>query len=307
MALIDARQRRWIVAAAVLGTAATVGYVRSRPGAGRELTWSRGPGLWFGIAAATLMLFEVGLNVRKRLPTWRIGRAETWLKGHVWLGLLIVPLVCFHSAFRFQGTLALALSLLAFAVIVSGVYGLALQQFVPRLMSAWAPGETVYEQIPHVVGLLGLEAYETAAAVCGPIPEAAEERKESERIHSDPKMARRVAAYRPADAPAEGSEPLRRFYVEMVRPFLRGDGRRGPFADAAVAARTIEGLCRELPKSLHEAARDLADIAAERRDLAVQRRLHHWLHGWLFLHVPLTAALLVLLAAHVVVALRYSF
>jgi hypothetical protein len=53
--------------------------------------------------------------------------------------------------------------------------------------------------------------------------------------------------------------------------------------------------------------RDLAEIAAERRDLAIQRRLHHWLHGWLFVHVPLTAALLVLLAAHAVMALRYSF
>src|SRR5262249_54356306 len=296
MALIDARQRRWIGAAVVLGAAATVAYVRTRP-AGRELTGSSGPGLWFGIAAAALMLFEVGLNLRKRVPTWRIGRAETWLKGHIWLGLLIVPLVCFHSGFRFQGTLALALSVLAFTVIVSGVYRLALQQFVPRLMAAWAPGETVYEQIPHVIRLLGVEAYETTAAVCGPIPEAAEERKESERIHSNPKMARRVAAYRPADAPAEGSDPLRRFYRELVRPFLRGGRPPGPLADAAVAERTVEGLYRALPQPLHEAARDLADIAAERRDLAVQRRLHHWLHGWLLLHVPLTAALLVLLAA----------
>src|SRR5262249_1942114 len=259
-------------AAVLLGAAATVTYVAWRRGPGHELTGSSLPGLWFGIAAAALMLFEVALNLRKRVPTWRIGRAETWLKGHIWLGLLIVPLVCFHSGFRFQGTLALALSVLAFTVIVSGMYGLALQQFVPRLMAAWAPGETVYEQIPHVIRLLGVEAYETTAAVCGPIPEAAEERKESERIHSNPKMARRVAAYRPADAPAEGSDPLRRFYVEMVRPFLRGDGRHGPLADAAVAERTVEGLYRALPQPLHEAARDLADIAAERRDLAVQRR-----------------------------------
>jgi hypothetical protein len=307
MALIDARQRRWIVAAALLGVAATAGYVGSRRGAGHELTGSSLPGLWFGIAAAALMLFEVALNLRKRVPTWRIGRAETWLKGHIWLGLLIVPLVCFHSSFRFHGTLAVALSLLALAVVLSGIYGLALQQFVPRLMAAWAPGETIYEQIPHVVRLLGVEAYETAAAVCGPIAEAADEKQESERIHADPKLARRVAAYRPAEVPHEGSDPLRRFYLEMVRPFLRADGRRGPLADAATAERTVEGVCRGLPPSLHDVARDLSDIAAERRDLAVQRRLHHWLHGWLLLHVPLTAALLVLLLAHVVVALRYSY
>src|SRR5262249_18296536 len=105
MALIDARQRRWIGAAVILGAAATVAFLRTRL-AGRELTGSSGPGLWFGIAAAALMLFEVALNLRKRVPTWRIGRAETWFKGHIWLGLLIVPLVCFHSGFRFQGTLA---------------------------------------------------------------------------------------------------------------------------------------------------------------------------------------------------------
>ena len=315
MALIDTRQRRWIAAAAVLFVASTAAYVSIRTGSRPELAWWHrpglwfgiGPGLWFGIAAAGLMLFEVALNLRKRVPTWSIGRAETWLKGHIWLGLLIVPLVCFHSRFRFHGSLAVALSLLALAVIVSGVYGLVLQQFLPRLMTVWAPGETVYEQIPHVVELLAIEAYETAAAVCGVIPEAAEEKQRSERIHSDPKLARRVAAYRPAEMPAEGSGPLRQFYLDVVRPFLRGDGRHGTLADAAMAERTVEGVCRALPPALHEAARDLGDIAAERRDLAVQRRLHHWLQGWLLLHVPLTAAMLILLGVHVALAVYYTY
>src|SRR5262249_58083544 len=105
----------------------------------------------------------------------------------------------------------------------------------------------IYEQIRHVVRVLGIEAHETAAAVCGPIPEAAEERQESERIHSDPKLARRVAAYRPAEVPHEGGDPLRRFYLEMVRPFLRGDGRRGALPDAAPGAPPGGGRGRGAP------------------------------------------------------------
>src|SRR5262249_57961317 len=105
----------------------------------------------------------------------------------------------------------------------------------------------IYEQIRHVVRVLGIEAHETAAAVCGPIPEAAEERQESERIHSDPKLARRVAAYRPAEVPHEGGDPLRRFYPEMVSPLPRGDGRRGAPARPGRAGPHRGGLCPPPP------------------------------------------------------------
>jgi hypothetical protein len=49
----------------------------------------------------------------------------------------------------------------------------------------------------------------------------------------------------------------------------------------------------------------LEAICEERRELAQQKRLHHWLHGWLLVHVPLSLALLLLSAAHAVLALRY--
>jgi hypothetical protein len=276
-------------------------------GAANGPSGSSGPGLAFGVAAGALMLFAALLNLRKRVPTWRVGRAETWLAGHIWLGLLAVPLALFHSGFRFGGSLAVALMALFLVVVASGVVGLALQQFLPRLMTVQAPGETIYEQIPHVVEQLCVEAYEIAAAACGPIAEAGAERERSEAVQRDPRRARAVLARQPAVEAAEGSAPLRRFYLEGVRPFLLGDGRHGLLAAAGGAERVLQGVVRQLPPALHEVARDLAAIAAERRDLAVQARLHHWLHGWLLLHVPLSAALLVLLVAHAVMALRYSY
>jgi hypothetical protein len=33
--------------------------------------------------------------------------------------------------------------------------------------------------------------------------------------------------------------------------------------------------------------------------------VHHWLNGWLLVHVPLSVGLLVLSAFHAVIALRY--
>jgi hypothetical protein len=39
--------------------------------------------------------------------------------------------------------------------------------------------------------------------------------------------------------------------------------------------------------------------------LAVQKRLHLWLHTWLMVHVPISFALLVLTAVHAVLSLRY--
>src|SRR6185436_8175255 len=93
VALVDARHRRWIVATVVLTAAATAVYV---PYHRLALPGPRGSspvGLAFGVAAAAIMVFEAALNLRKRLPTWSMGHAETWLKGHVWLGLLTVPLV----------------------------------------------------------------------------------------------------------------------------------------------------------------------------------------------------------------------
>jgi hypothetical protein len=37
----------------------------------------------------------------------------------------------------------------------------------------------------------------------------------------------------------------------------------------------------------------------------VQHRLQGWINGWLFVHVPLSALLLVLVTAHTIQALRY--
>ena len=59
------------------------------------------------------------------------------------------------------------------------------------------------------------------------------------------------------------------------------------------------------PVAFHQALEDLENICEEERQLSRQRRLYHWLHAWLLVHVPLSLALLLLGGIHAVMALRY--
>jgi hypothetical protein len=104
----------------------------------------------------------------------------------------------------------------------------------------------------------------------------------------------------------EESAPLRRFYLQEMRPFLENPKQRGQrLGDAAKAASAFAGLRTLLPAAGHTALGDLADICDEARQLRRQERLHQWLHDWLLLHIPLSLALILLGAIHAVMALRY--
>ena len=90
------------------------------------------------------------------------------MRGHLWLGLLSFPLILFHSGFAWRGPLTALLMLLMVIVIVSGLVGAALQHYVPSVITAQVPMETIYEEIPHVRAQLFEEAdqlMETAVAV----------------------------------------------------------------------------------------------------------------------------------------------
>jgi len=84
------------------------------------------------------------------IRAWRLGRAQVWLRGHIWLGLFSVPLIVLHSGLSLGGQLSTVLMLLFVAVIASGVFGLALQQYLPRQMYESLPAETIYSQIDYV-------------------------------------------------------------------------------------------------------------------------------------------------------------
>jgi hypothetical protein len=111
-------------------------------------------GLIFGTIALSIFIFAALLGVRKKLVLWRVGTVQRWLRAHIWLTLLTIPLVILHSGFRLGGPMTTLLVVLYIIVMVSGVYGLLLQHQMPRIMMERLPAESVYEQIPHIRGQL---------------------------------------------------------------------------------------------------------------------------------------------------------
>ena len=79
----------------------------------------------------------------------------------------------------------------------------------------------------------------------------------------------------------------------------------GRLSDPTTARPTFDGLRTLLPVELRETIQDLEDICEEERQLSRQARLHHVLHDWLLLHIPLSLALMLLGAVHAVTALHY--
>jgi len=281
---IDGTHRRWALGSAAAFVAAALVYAVGA--AGTVGPWSGGSalGLTFGVAGFALMVFAGLLAARRKVPIWRIGRAQSWMRGHLWLGLLSLPLIFFHAGFAFGGPLTRALMWLLIIVVASGLVGAALQHVLPRVMLDRLPMETIYEQIPHVRAQLVSEADGVVAAACGAI---SGDLATIVRIDADP------------------AAPLRDFYLNEMRPFLESPDAPHRLADPAYGAQATGRLRTVLPETFHQAIADLENLCAEERQLSREQRLHRVLHGWLLVHVPLSFALLALAVIHIVMALRY--
>ncbi len=256
-------------------------------------------GLTFGIAGYALMLYTGLLGARKKVPIWRIGRAKTWMRGHIWLGLLSLPLILFHSGFAFRGPLTAILMWLFFIVIASGIVGALIQHYIPRLITSRVPMETIYEEIPHVRAQLRQEADQLVATICGSLDIDAP---------SEPMLPGQQAAAVSTlvDIEQEDRARFREIYLGKVRPFLTDPEAPGmELANPQRTTEVFESLRRLLIAPVHSVLDDLESICEEEHQLNRQIRIYQWLHGWLLVHVPLSIALLVLGGVHAVMALRY--
>ena len=253
------------------------------------------------ISGAALMIFAGLLSARKKVPRWNIGSARAWLKGHIWLSLLSVPLIFYHAGFRWGGLIEQLLMLVFVLVVVSGMIGLLLQQYLPRLLKTTVDAEAMFDQIPYLCGRLRETADEEVAAFCGDLVTSAK----VEGTFNVGNVA--LAEVSPLDV-------LREFYVTRVRPFLTSSIEQTHQLDntsraAAVFARVKTVLPEDESSIEISGARKLLDrieaICGERRQLSRQTRIHRLLHGWLLVHVPLSFSLLVLGIAHVLMSLLY--
>src|SRR5437879_8447429 len=203
------------------------------------------------------------------------------MRGHLWLGFLALPMILFHGRFHFGGTLTRVLMWLLIITVLSGVLGTALQHVVPRAMTSDVPLETIYDEIAHVRSLLREEADRAVESICGSLGFTKASIEEGQRAGGFTALRTMAASAVPlrtsaavsagasaavAAAPEiillseEESAPLRRFYVQEIRPFLERPKQRGQrLADAAKAGSAFAGLRTLLPAPAHSTLAALED------------------------------------------------
>lgn len=286
--LIDRTQRGWAIVTTVLFIVATVlyfAYARVWPGGPSGRSW---PGMWFGVIGTLLMIFAGLLAVRKKTVRLQLGTLSWWLRGHLWLGLLSVPMIFYHTAFRWGGTLEILLWITFAIVIVSGVVGLALQNLLPRMMWVQLPSETIPDQFVEVCHRLAARADQAVVEKCQPATmESALRRSRAE-----------------LSTPVEPALWLAGFYLHNVREFL-DSAAASPLASEQQSQLMFDRARSLLPFEFHATVDTLEEACGERRQIIRQERFYRLLHGWLKIHVPFSIVLFVFALVHIITALYY--
>ena len=262
-------------------------------------------GLIFGSIAFGIFIFAGLLGLRKKIVLWRIGTVQSWLRAHIWLTLLTIPLVMLHTGFRLGGPMTALLVTLYAIVMVSGIYGLTLQHYLPRLMNERLSTETVAEQIPFIRAQL-CEVAEKMRARLAPIEAFTTHLASTARIAIKPVTEVFQAA--PLEAGDPASEAVLVDFIDrQVLPYLRaGDSNRRRLGNPRYSEDVFRMVKLRVAAEYSPQIEEIQAWCDQRRMLDVQTRLQHWLHGWLFIHVPLSYLLILMTAWHAFVTLfRY--
>ena len=281
--LIDRSHKPWIFGSALAVAVAASAYWTVAKHSVHGPTGGNVLGLIFGIVGSLLMIFAALLAVRKRLPTWRVGSAQFWMRGHLWLGTLGFVLILFHAGFKWGGLLENLLWISFVLVVVTGFAGVALQQVIPRLLTTRVPLETMVAQIPFLSKTMLFRADQLIAKQAGvldvdyePLKPFAEEALKQQRVlkrESDfPKELAKVYANVPlpeADAkkpPAAAPSPAEIVSITS-KPATPAQPAAASSVNEPVASAAIDAPAAK-PKSPLELMREKAAAKAAAGDAA---------------------------------------
>lgn len=266
------RSFRYLKIGFLLVLLALIAYWIHRPygGVANGASWL---GYTLGGVSAAIVLWLMWLGIRKR--RYGIGKMklEDWVSAHVYLGLSLVVLATLHSGFQFGWnvhTLAYGLMML---VIASGIFGVYAYVRYPRVVTENRRGLTLDKMLTQIADLdkemrgVGVELGEEVNRA---ILKAAQETRVGGSLGRmlsgvDPKCATTAARRFIENASSAGGDEVR--------------------------LRRLLALLVRKEELLRRARRDV--------QLAALMQI------WLFVHVPLSFALLAALISHVVAVFFY--
>ena len=222
-----------------------------------------------GYLLLAAVLFLALYNIRKKLPFLPLSSSASWLQWHLYVGMGSAGLFAFHAGLAWpSGVLETALAMVYLLTFGSGLAGLYVTRAIPRQL-ARVGEEVIYERIPAFRRQVALEVNET---VLGAVS-------------------------------ASGARTLADFYTARLYNFIHRP--RG----VSYLAWPTSTLRRALMREMQDIRRYLSDheqAACERLfalvrckdDLDFHEARQKLLKLWLFAHIALTCALVLLALLH---------
>ena len=230
-------------------------------------------GYFLGTVGLLMILWLTMLGVRKRAMTRGRWSLKAWTSAHVYLGLSLIVIATLHTGFQFGWNIHTLAYVLMMLVIISGIYGITAYSALPRALSN-NRGETTQTQMLDNLRSIDRQLHDAA-------------------------------------------QPLDHRFAEMVRMSLDDD----PFGGGAWARltgryprcgtrRAQAAIRAEGAPATGTGPLEKIDVLLERKEANLSRmrqhlRLKALLEVWLYIHVPITFALIAALFAHVFAVFFY--
>lgn len=233
--------------------------------------------LWSGWFLFTCIMFLAAYNVRKKLVITQFVPSKLWLKAHLVVAVLVIPLYVLHAGWQIpHGATQRILAALWLLTMISGIIGLILTRTIPRVLTSIGD-EVLFEVIPvH-------RAYLKSAA---------------EDLAVD-------------SLERTGYTSVASYFTDYVRDFFDGNQNTfrhilGQSTAAENLLRHIEAKKRYLNPEEREILTEISGFAIQKDKLDRHYALQLILRIWLFVHIPCTYALITTTLLHIFLVYAFS-
>jgi len=249
-------------------------------------------GYVLGTVAALLIVWLALLGVRKRQYSSTLGSVQGWASAHVYLGGALVGVATLHCAAQFGWNIHTVAYVLMCAVIISGIFGVYSYLTHPSAIAKNREGG-VRAQLFAELFDLDRQARTLANKCDSTIMLAVASSIERTAIGGSAVtqlLGRDLSFFMRSGAGADATLTLNIDQQAVIAFVAQRLPRADKSAEAALLQELIVVLCRRQ-----------AVLRRIRRDI----RLHAALKAWLYVHVPLSIALIGAVLVHIVVTFIY--
>ncbi len=269
-------------------------------------------GTWLGYTLGTigalLIVWLMFFGIRKRRYLNNVGTLRGWLSAHIYLGTSLILIVLLHAGFQVGWNLHTLAFVLMLAVIFSGFFGLYTYLRYPALMTRNRDSATRDAMLDEIADI----DQNALALADGIDPKVhAVVLRSIERTRLGGGMWSQLHA-------RDGSDSA---LASLNKAIEERRKRHAAASGNTLSSRTMSGrsmptlffmvdfLARDVSDKQAEALRKLIDMITRKKGLATKvahdMQYQAMMEIWLYIHVPLSFALLAALIGHIVSSFFY--